>query len=146
MTLYKCLKDEDTPLLIFVTRYQVRPIGRIKWFRLCISTWNNLFLSFLFSIDATRQDGMGRLVNDAQAGDTANNCKITVVDVSSRPHLCLFAIRDIQEGEELRYDYGVPNLPWRRTHRTGRTKDNANGKCRNTCIDAIFCWPTLLFS
>ncbi|KAJ8046142.1 hypothetical protein HOLleu_04718 [Holothuria leucospilota] len=29
------------------------------------------------------------------------------------PRLCLFARRDIGEGEELRYDYGVDDLPWR---------------------------------
>uniref|UniRef100_A0A8W8LJI4 SET domain-containing protein n=2 Tax=Magallana gigas TaxID=29159 RepID=A0A8W8LJI4_MAGGI len=32
------------------------------------------------------------------------------------PRLCLFANRDIKAGEELRYDYGEANLPWRQIH------------------------------
>ena len=38
------------------------------------------------------------------------NCKIMVfVDKDvPRLRLCLFATKDIREGEELRYDYGVP--------------------------------------
>ncbi|KAJ8017776.1 hypothetical protein HOLleu_44588 [Holothuria leucospilota] len=30
-----------------------------------------------------------------------------------QPHLCLFALREIHSQEELRYDYGQPDLPWR---------------------------------
>lgn len=29
-------------------------------------------------------------------------------------YLALFALRDIKIGEELRYDYGVKDLPWRK--------------------------------
>ncbi|XP_073685376.1 uncharacterized protein [Garra rufa] len=29
------------------------------------------------------------------------------------PHLCLFAITDINEGQEITYDYGGDDLPWR---------------------------------
>lgn len=38
------------------------------------------------------------------------------IDVEDRPHLALFAVRDINTGEELRYDYGETSkyLPWRR--------------------------------
>ena len=35
------------------------------------------------------------------------------VVVHSLPHLCLFALKDITFGTELRYDYGVKDLPWR---------------------------------
>ena len=57
---------------------------------------------------------MGRMVNDAAQNDAKQNCEMSVVLVSRRPHLCLFATRDILQGEELRYDYNVPNLPWRK--------------------------------
>ena len=46
--------------------------------------------------------------------DLEENCKMNVVVVNRRPHLCLFTTRDIPAGEELRYDYNVPNLPWRK--------------------------------
>lgn len=35
------------------------------------------------------------------------------IDVNGKPHLCLFAVDDIQEGEELTYDYGGEDCPWR---------------------------------
>lgn len=38
------------------------------------------------------------------------NCKMQAV--SGR--LCLFATKNIDRGSELRYDYGVTNLPWRK--------------------------------
>jgi SET domain-containing protein len=34
--------------------------------------------------------------------------------VDGTPHLCIFALKDIHEGSELRYDYGVPEAPWRK--------------------------------
>lgn len=70
-----------------------------------------LFIFFL-SIDATREDdSLGRLVND----DNKNpNSKIKKIIVQGRPHLCLFATRDIMPGEEIAYDYGGSPWPWRR--------------------------------
>ncbi|XP_039461270.1 uncharacterized protein LOC120435551 [Oreochromis aureus] len=62
-------------------------------------------------VDAAREDGsLGRLVND----DNVNpNSKMTVTRVDGRPHLCLFAIKDIGPGEEITYNYGDSNWPWR---------------------------------
>ncbi|XP_066531427.1 uncharacterized protein [Hoplias malabaricus] len=37
-----------------------------------------------------------------------------IISVCGVPHLCLFALRDIQPGEEISYDYGGYDLPWRR--------------------------------
>ena len=54
------------------------------------------------------------MVNNAVHNDLEENCKMNVVVVNRRPHLCLFTTRDIPAGEELRYDYNVPNLPWRK--------------------------------
>ena len=30
------------------------------------------------------------------------------------PHLCLFALTDINQGAELRYNYGEDDYPWRK--------------------------------
>lgn len=35
------------------------------------------------------------------------------IDVNGNPHLCLFALDDIQEGEEITYAYGGEDCPWR---------------------------------
>ncbi|XP_069388019.1 uncharacterized protein [Paralichthys olivaceus] len=34
------------------------------------------------------------------------------IDVNGVPHLCLFALDDIKEGEEITYDYGGEDCPW----------------------------------
>ena len=39
---------------------------------------------------------------------------MTKVVIGDRPHLCLFATRDIMLHEEVSYDYGVDDLPWRK--------------------------------
>ena len=63
------------------------------------------------SIDASVDDGsLGRLVND----NSNPNSRMKIISVSQVPHLCLFALRDIQPGEEIAYDYGGYDLPWRR--------------------------------
>ncbi|KAH3794789.1 N-lysine methyltransferase KMT5A-like [Dreissena polymorpha] len=66
-------------------------------------------------IDATQDIfSAGRMVNDAIKGDIRNNAEMKIVLVHGKPHLCLFATKDISVNEELRFDYGVPNLPWRK--------------------------------
>lgn len=52
------------------------------------------------------------MVNDAK--ESLANCKMRKVLVGSKPILCLFAKRPIEIGEELRYNYGVADLPWRK--------------------------------
>jgi hypothetical protein len=34
------------------------------------------------------------------------------ITVNNLPTLALFAVRNIKIGEELRYDYGLVDLPW----------------------------------
>lgn len=64
-----------------------------------------------FSIDASKEDGsLGRLVNDDYKSP---NCKIKKIGVGGKPHLCLFSIKDIASGEEITYNYGDSNWPWR---------------------------------
>lgn len=55
------------------------------------------------SVDATKETGrMGRLINHSKSG----NCQTKLHDINGVPHLILVASRDIDEGEELLYDYG----------------------------------------
>lgn len=70
-----------------------------------------LFLSSILSIDASREDGsFGRLVNDEHRHP---NCRMKKIEVEGKPHLCLFALKDIKDGEEITYDYGGGDCPWR---------------------------------
>lgn len=88
-------------------------IQYVLWLFLSLLTWNDTSHIFLcFSIDATVDNNRaGRWVNDSPSPNCNAAMKIVVVD--SIPHLCLFAIKDIAPGEELTFDYGVPDLPWR---------------------------------
>ncbi|XP_041858543.1 uncharacterized protein LOC121650850 isoform X2 [Melanotaenia boesemani] len=62
-------------------------------------------------IDASQEDdSLGRLVNDDHKNP---NCKIKKILTDCKPHLCLFALRDIDPGEEITYDYGGTEWPWR---------------------------------
>jgi len=68
------------------------------------------------SIDATKfEDRLGRYVND-EPQRTAN-CRVKTILVDhggvKRPHVVLYAKRDIEKGSEIRYDYGGGDLPWR---------------------------------
>jgi len=67
-----------------------------------------------YSVDSTSVygDGLGRFVNDAVACEA--NCKMHVVEFDKKPHLALFATKTILPSEEIRYDYGVQNLPRRK--------------------------------
>ncbi len=75
-----------------------------------------MYLSFSYvfiflSIDASREDGSyGRIVNDDHRHP---NCEMKKIDVNGKIHLCLFALNDIKEGEEITYDYGGEDYPWR---------------------------------
>ena len=67
-------------------------------------------MKHFLSIDATTIDGRpGCLKNDSakpnriMKKETHNNL----------PNLWLYALKDLEVGIELHYDYGVPDLPWR---------------------------------
>lgn len=81
------------------------------WMKL---TWM-LFASAWHSVDATKETNrMGRLINHSKNG----NCQTKLHDINDVPHLILVASRDIDEGEELLYDYGdrskasIAAYPW----------------------------------
>ncbi|XP_042289756.1 N-lysine methyltransferase KMT5A-A-like isoform X3 [Thunnus maccoyii] len=62
-------------------------------------------------IDAAREDdSLGRLVNDDHVSP---NSRMRIITVDRKPHLCLFAIKDIRPGEEITYNYGDSDWPWR---------------------------------
>lgn len=64
-------------------------------------------------MDATFASGLGRLVNDAPSRSA--NCVMKKRIIGDKtPYLALYALRDLTVGEELRYDYGVSGLPWRK--------------------------------
>ena len=67
-------------------------------------------MCFVFSLDATKDDGsLGRLVNDSKYFP---NAKVKLLNVDNVPRLCLFTLKTISSGEEIRYFYGEDNLPW----------------------------------
>ncbi|XP_077362129.1 N-lysine methyltransferase KMT5A-like [Festucalex cinctus] len=62
-------------------------------------------------VDAARDDNsLGRLVNDDHI---CPNSKMQRITVDRQPHLCLFATKDIEPGEEITYNYGDFDFPWR---------------------------------
>ncbi|XP_064208087.1 uncharacterized protein LOC135263699 isoform X2 [Anguilla rostrata] len=62
-------------------------------------------------IDASLEDGsLGRLIND---DCKSPNCKIKRIIVDGKPHLCIFALKNISTGEEITYNYGNNDWPWR---------------------------------
>ncbi|XP_077410424.1 uncharacterized protein LOC144040249 [Vanacampus margaritifer] len=62
-------------------------------------------------VDAATEDGsLGRLVNDDHINP---NATMKYLNVQGKPHLCLFATRDIDPGEEITYNYGDSDWPWR---------------------------------
>ncbi|XP_072049953.1 uncharacterized protein [Amphiura filiformis] len=103
----------------------------------------------LTCIDATPEDGrLGRLVNDDHRKP---NCKMRKCNLKNEPYLCLFALKDIAEGEELTYDYGDPSVPWRKMTTVGScdqlVKNTAcgagqpmdNSKCGGQLINSTRC-------
>lgn len=65
----------------------------------------------LLCVDAARDDGsLGRLVNDDHINP---NSRMKTICVDGKPHLCLFATRNICAGEEITYNYGDSEWPWR---------------------------------
>ncbi|KAI2811231.1 hypothetical protein RDWZM_003910 [Blomia tropicalis] len=74
--------------------------------------WN----SVIHCVDATLPSGrLGRLINHSRK---APNCKTTIFEHNGQPHLIFIALRDIEVGEEILYDYGerdpkaIRSNPW----------------------------------
>ncbi|XP_042610370.1 uncharacterized protein LOC109051994 isoform X3 [Cyprinus carpio] len=83
--------------------------------------WNNS----AWCIDASREDGsLGRLVNDCHKSP---NCKMRRLTVQGKPHLCLFAIENIEAETEITYDYGDSQWPWRNLAPSGMIQTQHSG-------------------
>nr|XP_047135056.1 uncharacterized protein LOC124812431 isoform X17 [Hydra vulgaris] len=65
-------------------------------------------------IDGTEDTNLGVFVNDSKAG----NCAMHIKVFCGMPHLCLYALKDIEKGTELRYNYNSVNLWWRKLKST----------------------------
>ncbi|XP_053337900.1 histone-lysine N-methyltransferase set-1-like isoform X2 [Clarias gariepinus] len=88
-------------------------------------------------VDAALDDGsLGRLVNDDHLKP---NCRMKTIRVDGKPHLCLFAIRSICPGEEITYNYGDSEWPWRCKMTSSKNspppeqKDTADKKASKKC-------------
>ena len=73
----------------------------------------------LFSIDATFEERLGRYVNDSLK---YANCMMKPLYIKEDLHLCLFAIKDIGEAEELRYNYNAPGMNFRKVCQSNECK------------------------
>eukprot|EP00057_Strongylocentrotus_purpuratus_P018934 XP_011673408.1 PREDICTED: uncharacterized protein LOC100892236 [Strongylocentrotus purpuratus] len=65
-----------------------------------------------YRIDASSEGScLARYINDEE---TKPNCRMKKLVFNNVPHLCLFALTDINQGAELRYNYGEDDYPWRK--------------------------------
>lgn len=67
--------------------------------------------SFHCSVDATSSKSFGKYANDEWRNP---NAKVQKILINGKPHLILVARRDINPEEEIRYDYGKRDAPWRK--------------------------------
>ena len=65
----------------------------------------------IFSIDASHNRRFGRYINDSKY---ANSVPKVVADGEKQLFVCIFAVIDIDDGMEIRYDYKDSNLSWRK--------------------------------
>ncbi|XP_036948803.1 uncharacterized protein LOC119016720 isoform X3 [Acanthopagrus latus] len=109
----------------FVVEYRGRifPVKDTRPEKKCSDTLKNFLFEFSWKgerwcVDASKEDKtLGRLVNDDH---TSPNCEMKKVNCDGKPHLCLFAVKEIARGEEITYNYGKSSYPW-------RSKDSYDG-------------------
>ncbi|CAL9692020.1 unnamed protein product [Knipowitschia caucasica] len=89
----------------------------------------------IWSIDGGEEDGsFGRLVNDEHK---LPNCRMKLIEVKGKPHLCLFALKEIKAGTEINYDYGGTSWPWREEIPLTVTTSAAQGSSQDCIQDKI---------
>ncbi|KAG9281452.1 histone-lysine N-methyltransferase set-1-like [Astyanax mexicanus] len=89
----------------------------------------------LFCVDASLDDGsLGRLVNDDHLNP---NSKMRTITTVGKPHLCLFATRSINPGEEITYNYGDSEWPWRCKIVNERDQLHPQEQTSNTISEAV---------
>ena len=62
-------------------------------------------------MDGTHSAGVGKYINDDYKKP---NCKVKLVKIDGQLVLAVYALRDIREDTELRYDYGDDQAYWRK--------------------------------
>eukprot|EP00105_Crassostrea_gigas_P033994 XP_019918142.1 PREDICTED: uncharacterized protein LOC105348884 [Crassostrea gigas] len=73
------------------------------------------------AIDATNvKNRFCRYVNDSEKGNASMKLKI----FNNYPRLCLYASGDIDRGEEVRYNYGNKDAPWREKFKVERSSSD----------------------
>ena len=65
-----------------------------------------------FSVDATHHEKLWKYINDSNGP----NAKMKRLTVSGLAKLCLFALKNITIGQEIRYEYRAANLWWMHKH------------------------------
>ncbi|XP_071830095.1 uncharacterized protein [Apostichopus japonicus] len=82
-------------------------------------------------IDASKEDGsIGRLVNDNIS--SVANCRMRIIVKDSHPHLCLYATKNILQGDELEYDYGG-YTPWQKKTTSKDNEVHVTEKNKTIC-------------
>ncbi|XP_048857920.1 histone-lysine N-methyltransferase SETD5-like isoform X10 [Brienomyrus brachyistius] len=116
-----------------ISRHECESRQKIYHDALKVFMFEFYFNGKLFCIDAARDDGsLGRLVNDDHVSPNSKMKKITI---SGKPHLCLFATRSISPGEEITYNYGDSDWPWR--CKVATEKDQLHPKEQSTSSENI---------
>lgn len=90
-----------------------------------------------YSFDATKSEMLGKYVNHST---DSPNAKAKMI----KGRICLFAIKDLMIGEELRYDYGISNL-WKVIKKIISIQFCIRGwvvkDCLRTCCSQILLQP-----
>lgn len=63
----------------------------------------------MFSVNGTYEKRLGKYINHSSKQP---NCVPKAIKKGKLLFICLFALKDIEAGTELRYDYGVRGLDW----------------------------------
>eukprot|EP00794_Sanderia_malayensis_P019616 gene19616-21548_t len=80
-------------------------------------------------VDDTKADNrLGRLVNDS----ATPNAVMKKLAVDGLPYLCILALKDNKANEEVTYDYGVDDLPWRLQGAAKKRKGSSLNKKKET--------------
>ncbi|XP_073668979.1 uncharacterized protein [Paramisgurnus dabryanus] len=80
-------------------------------------------------IDAAVENGsLGRLVNDDHVNP---NCRIKKIVADGKPHLVLFALQNIERGDEITYDYGGSDWPWRVNEKNQELVESSNTRTQD---------------
>ncbi|KAJ8018888.1 hypothetical protein HOLleu_42874 [Holothuria leucospilota] len=83
--------------------------------------FDTCFEYFFCSVDASSSKRKGRYINDEWQSP---NAVVEKLECHNKPRLAIFAKRRIDAGEEIRYNYGIINAPWRQNATDKQEKDS----------------------